>query len=795
MNTNMDASHADHASNTSPKSSSFPANSNSTATTTRLPFANHHMGQSPSRLASSARPPTTASASLGVHLAQSGLIATQKIKRAFGGKRTKSVDLNKAVAEDSDNELVRSASKQSNPAKQLTMHLASSMQALTGKKHRSTSSASLQPPSSPLPPPVPPKHAGANTNTSSEHIHVNKPSEKDAAHSGRISPLQPVSDKDSQSPNSTILGAKPSADPGTARGAVAVLGSDKNATTTTDSNNNATDVPSSEPIPRRRERRETARESEDWRKSDSTMRTVRLVGNRTPRPLSLAESTNSGHTVQGSGTGTPPASRRLSALMIDAEFATPEVESEDESVQILTLQRTDTTDENPGPYVNRRSPPLSSTSTQSTTTTTTTTTAPSATTSKAQKRRSLSSPLPGLSPKGKSKFVDESNSNNYWSSDSEAVSSLSTGTANSSTTSITSSPSHSDSMSGKDAYAISNAPHGDLTTTSSRAETSSNHSHGDGSQGATPWLATTRASISSVSLSTSTSSSKELPAMPSTQPGPDLFQTASPIHVHIRPKRIASQPKGFRQTAVSITSGLGRRIGRAFGGSTSSISIASDHSHGSTSGSWKKHEANSGRWSPRPSIGTTSSQSDTEGGSHAQHVGPYLGQMVRPPKWHGASGLVFGRPLKDCVLETAVAGNNNSGTRGGGGGSGNLDKRHRNSQSESHLDHLSHSNAQYRTSTTSSAMSVSVSGSGSIGRVSGSGVMATTTFSANTTTTNASLADIIDLRVLEERRLPALALRCAQHLVKWGTQEEGLFRYVKWLFILSIYLSLSVTIP
>ena len=57
--------------------------------------------------------------------------------------------------------------------------------------------------------------------------------------------------------------------------------------------------------------------------------------------------------------------------------------------------------------------------------------------------------------------------------------------------------------------------------------------------------------------------------------------------------------------------------------------------------------------------------------------------------------------------------------------------------------------------------------------------MATTTFSANTTTTNASLADIIDLRALEERRLPALALRCAQHLVKWGTQEEGLFRYVE----------------
>ena len=30
---------------------------------------------------------------------------------------------------------------------------------------------------------------------------------------------------------------------------------------------------------------------------------------------------------------------------------------------------------------------------------------------------------------------------------------------------------------------------------------------------------------------------------------------------------------------------------------------------------------------------------------------------------------------------------------------------------------------------------------------------------------------------LEERLLPALVLRCAQHLLIWGIQEEGLFRY------------------
>ena len=30
---------------------------------------------------------------------------------------------------------------------------------------------------------------------------------------------------------------------------------------------------------------------------------------------------------------------------------------------------------------------------------------------------------------------------------------------------------------------------------------------------------------------------------------------------------------------------------------------------------------------------------------------------------------------------------------------------------------------------------------------------------------------------LESRRLPALVVRCAQHLLTWGIQELGLFRY------------------
>jgi hypothetical protein len=33
-----------------------------------------------------------------------------------------------------------------------------------------------------------------------------------------------------------------------------------------------------------------------------------------------------------------------------------------------------------------------------------------------------------------------------------------------------------------------------------------------------------------------------------------------------------------------------------------------------------------------------------------------------------------------------------------------------------------------------------------------------------------------ELRVYEKRMLPAIVVRCAQHLLIWGVQEEGLFR-------------------
>ncbi len=96
---------------------------------------------------------------------------------------------------------------------------------------------------------------------------------------------------------------------------------------------------------RKRERKgeEEKANADDWRKSDSTLRTVRLigpgggmpVGARTPRPLSLAESTNSGNTVQPGNIVGTNANKRLSALIMDADFGMPEVDSEDDDDEVL----------------------------------------------------------------------------------------------------------------------------------------------------------------------------------------------------------------------------------------------------------------------------------------------------------------------------------------------------------------------------------------------------------------------------------------------------------------------------
>lgn len=126
----------------------------------------------------------------------------------------------------------------------------------------------------------------------------------------------------------------------------------------------------------------------------------------------------------------------------------------------------------------------------------------------------------------------------------------------------------------------------------------------------------------------------------------------------------------------------------------------------SGSGKPKKHgrtpNAPSGAWSIASSMtgGASSSESDIP-------IGPYLGDMVRPPL-QPEGGLVFGRPLKNVTRNTPIV-------------------------------PIPHS----RGSTDSRASS-----------------------------------DDESIRAISRRCLPAVAARCAQHIIIWGIQEEGLFRFV-----------------
>lgn len=202
-------------------------------------------------------------------------------------------------------------------------------------------------------------------------------------------------------------------------------------------------------------------------------------------------------------------------------------------------------------------------------------------------------------------------------------------------------------------------------------------------------------------------------------------------------------PPSFRQTAISITglapaAGLARRavekMGRVWGKAPSSSypaplgwthnsrSPLSRASSGIDEPPMKTHRhaphASSGSWS----ISSASSSSDHEG-LLASTV-PILGKRLRgpvrlSPRGAGvAGGLVFGRDMKTCVRDTAI-------------------------------DSV---RAALRAKEFDSSA----------------------THDADITP---SSAPSVPSAALECRQLPALVVRCAQHILTWGVQELGLFRY------------------
>ncbi|KAI6121607.1 hypothetical protein F5141DRAFT_527838 [Pisolithus sp. B1] len=213
---------------------------------------------------------------------------------------------------------------------------------------------------------------------------------------------------------------------------------------------------------------------------------------------------------------------------------------------------------------------------------------------------------------------------------------------------------------------------------------------------------------------------RTLPEIPQTQQGPPLVPSAN-----------TGFPT-FRQTAISMTSGLvpaaglARRavekMGRVWGSKSPppnpsmSSAVASPSSPiGMVYRTSSGHSEPASRRKNRHMPQTPSISST--GSSMSDHEGPQLGRCLRGPintlsTGAGMGGLVFGRDLKACVKDTA-------------------------------LDTIRHSLHGCASTTSSNDTAVRRKG---------------------------------PWASLEERHLPALIVRCTQHILTWGVQEQGLFR-------------------
>lgn len=237
--------------------------------------------------------------------------------------------------------------------------------------------------------------------------------------------------------------------------------------------------------------------------------------------------------------------------------------------------------------------------------------------------------------------------------------------------------------------------------------------------------------------------------------------TIPPPPTYAAPQQLPSS--SLRQTAISMTSGLApaagiamgfgkravERMGRAFGSlgtsnnnsghssSSSSISGTDDFGRNASNLSLASHasqaqaskgkprrtpNAPSGAWSVTSVSSTSTGHTDPESFSF---TGPTLGSCLRGPMRNASGspvvgGLVFGRDLKTCADETAIDA----------------------VRLASPVSDTSHSGE-------ASLLLLLLS---------------------------QYLQCYAVLPSLHERRLPALVFRCAQHLMKWGVEEEGLFR-------------------
>ncbi|KIK93054.1 hypothetical protein PAXRUDRAFT_536845 [Paxillus rubicundulus Ve08.2h10] len=417
------------------------------------------------------------------------------------------------------------------------------------------------------------------------------------------------------------------------------------------------------------ERKDTERleSKEIRRKSDSTLshHTIRPgLGSKTPRPVSLAESLQSTHTIV-------PVNKRLSALLTDAEYITPEEEVEERGLLTCPVA--------PG---------------------------------------RLTSPVPSLRVRDR-----RSQSLNLGPPLALMVSAPPAANASLSVDAISPLP-----------RSVSEERQRErLVTREIAAATFSS----------LPLNATRPAGVflpANFVHSVNLRSNSPLSRVDRTLP--DLPQ--SPRRAPLAPQPNPTPPS-FRQTAISMTSGfapaagLARRavekMGRVWGSRSASPSplaspvgmppstfstgrVGPPSRAGSSHSESTHHEHGKKSWhNPQsPSVSST-------GSSLSDHEGPQLGKRLRGPVRMSptgvvvAGGLVFGRDLRSCVRDTAIDSVRILiPTRPSGRGD---------SEESRSSEHLQRSEPS---------------------------------------------------PPLDSRYVPAVVVRCAQHILAWGIQEQGLFR-------------------
>ncbi|KAJ3748681.1 RhoGAP-domain-containing protein [Lentinula detonsa] len=414
-------------------------------------------------------------------------------------------------------------------------------------------------------------------------------------------------------------------------------------------------------------------QKDTWRKSDSTIshHTIRPgagAGSRSSRPVSMAESLQSNHTVV-------PVHKRLSALITDAEFGPPEEEDDSSFVsaseEITPLPQS----------ANNSSPNIKS-------------------------RRSMSL--------------------NFGQATKYAISPTSTSAGALDDTRPRSSreshPRMTPSLSNETPTLTRAAASGIIAPSSLGVQSTGNNIRGR----LAAWTATNNA--------TSQTHHHHHPSYASRPVPPSSYHRNTP----------SPQPHQ-RSTAISITGSLApaanlarraaEKLGRwgfssnssGYSSSSSSTGYSSDHALGRTTSNNSSAQMSSGRGKQRrtpdaPSGAWSVSSSGTlDSDAFIVPAGPSLGTQLRSPlrKSAGgaavAGGIVFGRPLAIVVKETSV------------------------SRSPSHDSSSSFDGSELKMETPGSITSKQA-------------------------------------RALETRQLPALVVRCAQHLLLWGVGEEGLFR-------------------